>query len=172
MVEKSGKLYEYGCVMIYFKIPNWESIVSKIETKDLYDPHSGRHGLETQPHITVLYGLHSEVNEQQIEEALSGISDKDIDIEIDGINFFENKDFDVVKMNIKSDVLHEMNRRLSGLPHTTDYPEYKPHMTVAYVLPGLGKKYLEPTYHYKFNDHSKVVYSKTDGTKSDIKLLS
>jgi 2'-5' RNA ligase len=45
---------------------------------------------------------------------------KDIKININGIDIFENKDCDVIKMNVESDSLNELNKQLSQLPHTTD----------------------------------------------------
>lgn len=33
--EKSGIIYKYGCVLSYFKIDNWNDIISQIDLNDL-----------------------------------------------------------------------------------------------------------------------------------------
>jgi 2'-5' RNA ligase len=168
--SKSGKLYEYGCVMVYLDMPNWESITSYIDEEDLYKPENKRYGLETEPHLTVLYGLHSDVNDQDVLNVFKDVKSSDIQLDILGIDIFENKQFDVVKMNVKSETLNNLNAELRKLPHTSDYPDYKPHITIAYLLPGRGKKYIEPDYKFKFNQVKKVIYSKANGQKIEMEI--
>jgi 2'-5' RNA ligase len=167
---KSGKLYRYGCVMLYLNIPNWKSIISRIDESDLYDAENPTHGYETSPHVTILFGLHSNVNDEDVIKVFDGLKSSDLDINIEGIDCFKNKDFDVVKMNVESNKLNELNKELSKLPHTTDYPDYKPHITLAYVLPGKGEKYIEPDYKYKFDNLDKILYKKTNGEKITISV--
>jgi 2'-5' RNA ligase len=100
-------------------------------------------------HVTLLYGLHSDVTDSQVIDILKNWKSKDIKISINGIDIFENKDCDVIKMNVESDSLNELNKQLSQLPHTTNIiPDYKPHLTIAYVKKGLGSKYIQPDYRY------------------------
>ena len=168
--SKSGKLYRYGCVMVYLDIPNWENIVSHIDQEDLYKPEVKRFGLETDPHVTILYGLHSDVNDEDVINVFKDISSNDIVLNVDGIGIFENPEFDVIKMNVKSDTLNILNEELKKLPHTSDYPDYKPHITIAYLLPGTGKKYIESDYKYTFNQVKKIIYSKANGEKIEISI--
>lgn len=167
---KSGKLYRYGCVMVYLDIPNWNNIVSHIDTEDLYKPNQRRFGLETDPHVTILYGLHSDVNDKDVIDVFKGLKSDELDVNVDGIDIFENEEFDVIKMNVKSEKLNHLNQELRRLPHTSDYPDYKPHITIAYLLPGTGKKYIESDYKYTFNQIKKIVYSKANGEKVEIDL--
>ena len=53
--------YEYGCVMLYFDF-NESQLTGIIDDKDIYDDGSGKYGKETEPHVTLLYGLHSNVS--------------------------------------------------------------------------------------------------------------
>lgn len=168
--SKSGKLYKLGCVMVYLNIKNWESITSNISEEDLYKPGESRYGRETDPHITILYGLHKEVEENDIIEAFKDYNSKDTTIEVDKIDIFENEYFDVVKMDVISEFLTNMNKKLSTLPHTSDFPNYKPHITIAYVNKGCGDKYAQSNYKYTFNDIDKIVYSKPNGEKIEIPL--
>ena len=166
--QRSGDLYDFGCVMAYLNIPNWNSIVLSIDESDLYKPDDPVYGYETSPHVTILYGLHTEVDDSDVIDIFKNRSLTDIEIE--GIGCFENKDYDVIKMNIKSDKLLFFNTELMKLPHTTEFPDYKPHITMAYVLPGLGKKYVDSSYRHTFNKVNKIVYSKPDGEKVNILL--
>lgn len=52
--------YKFGCVMIELGIPNWNEITSLINKEDIYSPKGDNtHGLETDPHITILWGVAS-----------------------------------------------------------------------------------------------------------------
>jgi 2'-5' RNA ligase len=69
------------------------------------------------------------------------------------------------------DNLNETNEELKQFPFTSDYPDYHPHMTVAYLKPGKGKHYIDML----GEDHKEMimtpqhgVYSRTDGTKHKI----
>ena len=167
---KSGDMYDYGCVMVYLDIPNWEEIVSGINHQDLYLPEDPTHGRESDPHTTILYGLHPEVTDEDVRNVIKSQNLSHIILDINGIDTFQNKDYDVVKMDVKSDVLNLLNKEISKLPHTTDYPDYKPHVTMAYVKPGHGKKYHRPDFNHRFNNIKKIVYSKTNGEKVEIPL--
>jgi len=167
---KSGDMYDYGCVMVYLDIPNWEEIVSSINHQDLYLPEDPTHGRESDPHATILYGLHPEVTDEDVRNVIKNQNLSHIILDIDGIDTFQNKDYDVVKMNVKSDVLNHLNKEMSKLLHTTDYPDYKPHVTLGYVKPGQGKKYHRPDFKHSFNKLKKIVYSKTNGEKVEIPL--
>lgn len=169
--SKSGTLYDYGCVMVYVRPDDWKSVTSRIDPEDLYLPNDPTYGIETSPHCTILYGLHPEVSVEDVVSACEGIKKSDIKISIEGIGSFENPEYEVVKMNVESPVLRVLNSRISELPHTTDYPDYRPHITVAYVKSGTAGKYVDPDYRKVFSNIDKIVYSKTNGETVDIPLI-
>ena len=169
--DKSGTMYEYGCIMLYATFPNWDKFTGGIDKNLLFDPENERYGVETEPHITILYGIHKEVDDEQVIAMFSDIKKSDFDIEANGLDCFYNKDYDVLKMNIKSEKLNELNKLASTLPHTSAYPDYKPHITVAYLTKGNGNKFVDLNFKMKINTIDKIVYSKTNGEKIDIPLI-
>lgn len=97
-------------------------------------------GRETQSHITVLYGLH-EANPAAVAKALAG--EGPIRVKLGKISKFpDSGDGEVLKIDIDSPDLRRLNKKISGLPHTSTHPGYRPHLTLAYVRPGTADKYI------------------------------
>ena len=156
------KKYPYGCSMLYFDFPQMKILHDEIKKDDIFEDDG--FGLETEPHVTLLYGIHSdEVDDEKVMD----ISTKSIkSIGLGNPSLFENEKYDVLKFDVEGPFLHDINAELSKLPHTTDYPDYHPHCTIAYLKPGTGKKYTKA---FKGRIYevfpTKVVYSKPDGSK-------
>jgi len=163
--DKSGTNYEYGCLMLYVDIPNWENFTKEIEKIDLYRPENERYGLEKDPHITILYGIHKDVDDDQVISMFSDLTKNDFDIFVNGIDCFHNDEFDVLKLNLESSELIKLNKLARLLNHTNNFPTYDPHLTIAYLNKGMGNKYSDTTFHTKINNINKIVYSKTNGEK-------
>jgi 2'-5' RNA ligase len=158
--EKSGSLYKFGCVMIQLNINNWDELTSSIDKEDIYLPEDPAHGIETDPHITLLFGLHKEVTLDQVKDIFNRHK-VDIKVNIDGVGCFENEEFDVVKLNVVPNYeLNLLHEELSKLPNSDKFTEYKPHITVAYVKKGCGKKYENPDYKYSVKEIGNIKYSR------------
>jgi len=165
--ESSG--YEYGCVMVEVPVSNWDEITSYIDPEDVYTGGDDSHGIQENPHVTILYGLHKGVTEDEVKSVFEGFTES-INIEVDGIGIFENKDYDVVKFNVNPDgALQKLHDKLSEFPNSNEYPDYKPHITIAYVNKGTGKKYVKPDYKYKVKNVDKITYSLASGEKVHFK---
>jgi len=132
----------YGWLMAYFDIPKWDSIIGKIKDEDLYDDGSGTFGKEDEPHITILYGFHKEITADSFKDVIENIKEP-IEVELEGISMFENPNFDVVKIDVRptAEVL-KLRKQVETFPATLTYKDYHPHMTIAYVKKGEGKKYV------------------------------
>jgi len=157
--------------MLYFdaKEPLFKQAQKIIEKDDLYlgtedDPG---YGLETEPHVTVLYGIHGDVPDEDVEAKIDNFTQPEINLK--DISIFDNaaKGFDVVKFDITNKELNKMNKDVSKLPHTTDYPDYHAHITIAYVKAGKGEKYVQTLSEDKQINikPNKIVYSKPDDSK-------
>jgi 2'-5' RNA ligase len=161
--ESSG--YEYGCVMVEVPVSNWDEITSYINPEDVYTGGDDTHGIQEFPHLTLLYPIIGDVKYEKVRDVLQSILDKEIIIEIDGIDIFENDKFDVVKFNIKSnDYLNKIHDKLkSKIPNDDKFEIYKPHITIGYTKKGTGEKYIK-----KYNHSVKsnqIVYVNSDGLK-------
>jgi len=87
------------------------------------------------PHITLLYGLHNENDYFAVRRILQEI--KSIPIELGEITKFTSPEYDVIKIDIKSDVCNMVHEKIKDqCENTQTHDGYKPHLTLAYVLPG------------------------------------
>lgn len=90
-------------------------------------------------HVTVKYGIHI-TDPTVVRELL--INQKPLKAKLGKISLFESDDHDVVKLEISSNQLHQLNKTVSNNLEVTDtYPQYIPHVTIAYVKKGCGSRY-------------------------------
>ena len=106
------------------------------------DPEDPSYGRELDSHITVKYGLKT-VNAEDIEKLVKKSGVKEIDVVLKGTSLFEpeDKSYDVLKIDVQSPRLCELNKLFSTLPNSDTHPDYFPHLTIAYVKKGVGEKY-------------------------------
>ena len=176
LLEKKGDVHDYGCVMLFFDVSKgkWDKIQDIIDDEDVYTEEGDQSfGREDEPHVTILYGIHSDVPDSDVEELIEGINSTKLTLKT--ISIFENDKYDVVKFDIigvSKGRLTDMNSKFVELPHTNDYPDYHPHSTIAYVKKGKGEKYTQVLSDKEsvVVECNEVVYSKTDGTKNKYEL--
>lgn len=182
--KKSGRYYfnenkslineekvNYGALMLYFDIPKWDKLIDKIKDDDLYDDGSGTFGREDKPHLTVLYGFHDTVKSDDIKDVVSKYNTNDFKLSTSKVSLFENEDFDVVKFDVEpTEELNKLRKEVEKFPKTLTYKDFHPHVTIAYVKSGEGKKYVKD-----FNDElklkpNKIIYSTKDKNKTEFNL--
>lgn len=134
--------YDYGSVLASARPDGWDDVLAQVDKQDVYTGDDGTYGLETDPHVTVLYGLHGEVHEDLICRMCQSVA-APIEVSIDGISTFDQEDHDVLKLDVSSKRLRNLNKAFRGLPHTNDYEGYTPHMTIAYLKKGRAGKYMD-----------------------------
>ena len=92
----------FGCVMLDpMKIKGWEeNHLNGIEEDDIYIHPTENFGLENNPHITLLFGIHEEEIDPSVVIDLIEQRFKPVVCKISEIDIFESKDYDVVKYNV------------------------------------------------------------------------
>lgn len=93
-------------------------------------------GYEDNPHITILYGIHSDSPPLKLIDAFE--SYPKFTIRLGLISLFKGEqsdnEFDVVKIDVDSTDLHVLNQiAKDNSEYTNQYSDYKPHVTIAYV---------------------------------------
>lgn len=130
-------------------------------------------GRETKIHTTVKFGLHT----NDVEDVKRVLADEGpIKITIGKLSTFppsESSDgAEVLKLDVHSPELHRLNKKISdALPHTDTF-KYAPHITVAYVKPGLAQKYVGKKHALDGHEITidKLTFSGKDGQQIDIPL--
>ena len=168
--KKEDQQYSYGCIMGYFDIDPKDLYKDyfTIDENDIYNNDENEYGLEIEPHVTLLYGLHDDVNEDDVIEFLSLL--KTLDVTFESISLFENEKFDVLKWDLGMEKLEMVNTILKNtFEHTSSFPDYHPHATIAYLKPGTGKKYITEISKVITRPIDYYVYSMANGKKIAIK---
>ncbi len=148
--------------------------------RSIPDADLAEDGRETEVHVTVKYGLHTS-DAEQVRKVLAG--EPPVTLTLGKVSIFPAKEtetqrggdqYDVVKVDIDSADLRRLNKRISdALPVTDTHPTYQPHATIAYVKPGLGKKYAgNPALAGQTATIDRIVFSSKDGKKTEIPLGS
>lgn len=110
------------------KIIKWGK--DNISDENLYiDENKGR---ETKPHVTILYGLH--INDPK--EMKEFINEKPFSIKLGNISKFECLHYDVIKIDVTSQELMKLNKKIASNFDVTSKHEYSPHLTIAYIKKG------------------------------------
>ena len=136
----------YSCAMLYFEdadsnaLKHWNEDMKTLNIKD-EDLHD--HGIEEDPHVTILYGLHTG-SAAKVKKALKENDRTVMTCRLGKLDLFENAEFDVLIRKVeRKDHLSEVRKVLTdNLEATIKYKDYKPHATIAYLKKGKGKEYL------------------------------
>lgn len=137
-----------GCIMLDTE----KLLVSDIISQDhLYFAEHEEHfwikGIvsEEVPHVTLLYGLLRTGPEMQkhVDAVLELVDGADFpeyfprELTIEKVDFFESQlpdeDYYCLIAHVDPTNLKEVNDRLRMLPHINTYPDYEPHLTLAYI---------------------------------------
>lgn len=136
---------EYAFLMIDFKTPSYiKKLQDSIPKKELYlgeeEDTDNQYGIETESHVTLAPCLDLDVDLEKLKTLLLPLSDyKCI---LSNISVFENEKYDVLKSDVKCPNMHKTyNKIKDNFEIHSEYKEYHPHMTIAYLKPSLGEKY-------------------------------
>ena len=169
---RSIEAHSYGCVMAMLDGDVKERLIHyamAIPEEDLFTDGSGEHGAETEPHITVKYGVHTD-DPDEVAKALAGQATAGATLR--GLSVFENEDFNVLKVDIDSKCLARLNKAIyDGLETTDTHPVYHPHATVAYLKKDVDyKKYFTKMFDGVAVEFTRLRWSPANGKKTWIPL--
>jgi len=166
-----GNGHEYSSTQ--FNLPkNLSNAIKKFQSK-IPKEHLAEKGLEDNPHITVLYGLHTN-KADDIKKTIDKV--KPIMVKLGRSSIFNTPEADILKLGVESKGLHDLNKKMSEAhENTNEFPEYQPHVTIAYLKNGMGDKYKgkmvlgASAMKHTFD---KLTFSPRNGEKTDHKLSS
>jgi N12 class adenine-specific DNA methylase/2'-5' RNA ligase len=100
-------------------------------------------GRETTPHITVKYGLTTS-DAEDVRKVLAG--EGPITVTLGKTSTFKPSEGSdgaaVLKVSVDSPGLHRLNQKIAdALEHEDSFPDYQPHVTVAYVKPERAREF-------------------------------
>lgn len=145
-------------------------LAKSIPTEEL---HEGERSSRDDMHITVKYGLHTS-NSDEVAKIVRGFGP--VTVKLGKTSIFpanEKKSYDVVKVAVSGSDIHRLNKLISASTECTDtWPDFKPHLTIAYVMPGFGKKYAGlDTFEGMELTFDSLQFSNKDREKTEISLV-
>ena len=141
MLKLAAEEYDYSCTMVQAPghiADRIRDLATRIAEEDIYN--EDMHGREDDPHVTIKYGIHS-ADPAKLKEAFTKV--RPFEVKLGRLSVFDNDKYDVLKVRVTGQGLHDANRLVSATERCTDtFPTYNPHMTIAYLKPGTGRKYV------------------------------
>ena len=142
ILESLAEARSYSCLM--GQLPSNLSrgifaLQSRVDPKDLKNPtfEAGE-----QPHVIVLYGLHTHNPDDVYSQIKRHGAIRPVTLRLGKLDVFRHRDQDVLKVNVESPDLEHLHKVVKHLPNSFTFPNYNPHVTVSYLHPGRGEKYL------------------------------
>lgn len=144
MRHKDNTTRKYAFLMVDYETNSFiEGIQDKIKKDELYiEEDNNDYGLEKESHVTIVPCLDNDVDLDKLKTYLDELSK--YDIVLTDLSKFECDKFDVLKCSVKSNELHKTNAKIvKDFDTHSEYKEYQPHLTIAYMKHGMADKYLE-----------------------------
>jgi hypothetical protein len=171
------KSYSFSSVLYLLSKKEAKNIydwgIKNVDDEDIYtDPEDSTFGREDEMHCTVIYGIHDK-RSSGVRKLLEEV--KPFEIKLGKISAFTvNEKFDVLKVEVIGSELHNLHHLLrDNLECTINYPEYKPHVTIAYMKKGKTERHVGST---KFQGTvlpvEKLVFSSKIGIKTPLMLVA
>ena len=114
--------------------------------------------------IQSLFPVKKVIDKQYGKDTISGSLGK--------VSLFENTEYDVLKFEVESEDLQELNKICKTLPYTSDYPDYHPHCTISYIKKGTCKDLVGKTIKNNTFSTSELFFSNKDSVKTNFSLAT
>lgn len=125
--------HSFGCVYLVLPEPQRSRVLAM--AAQIADDELADRGREDDAHITALHGLTDDAP-HAVFSILAHF--RPVRVKLGRVSIFPGAEYDVVKIDVESDSAHRMNAALRSLPHHAKFRDYRPHVTIALVRPGLG----------------------------------
>lgn len=136
---------EYAFLMIDYDTPEIiKDLHDKITKEELYtEPDNDNFGIEKDTHVTLVPCLDNDIDINELKKMLEPL-DKYV-LMLNNVSMFTNNEkYDVLKCDAHSMVLSDTNKKITDVfPTHSEYKEYNPHVTVAYLNKDIGSKYTQ-----------------------------
>ena len=153
--------YSFSCLMA--NLPKLlankvKGYAASIPDEFIYESNDGELGRERNPHITLKYGLHT-TDLKDIMEVLDGQGP--LRARLGRVTSFWTERSIVLKVSVQSEDLVALNKKICReLDYTDAYPEYRPHVTIAYLRKNDRSPYYFQDYFHDDLDGTEVVLDK------------
>lgn len=164
--------------MLYFDKVHFNSLVARLDIDETYLFDSG---VEKDPHVTIVYGIDMEKygSPEDLEFIKNSIEKSGLmtrSFHVDKLSLFKNDDKDVLKLDFINSSAVEKLRSLNAMfiKHfnvKSDFPDYKPHCTVAYLVKKAGKQYVQDLQNVPSFKVKKAIFSHKD-SEEDKKYIT
>ena len=135
---------DYGFLMIGYDKPDMiQELQNIIPNEELYvEEGSDDYGFEDNTHVTLVPCLDKHFDVDTLKKEVKELSK--YSILLSNISKFDEDKFDVLKCDVGSYNLIDTNNSIcSKFPTYSEFKEYRPHITIAYLKKGMADKYLQ-----------------------------
>lgn len=128
---------DFGCLMVYLTEED-QNYVQKFIDKYIPDEKCHEEGKDGD-HITIMYGFHPDIDVANITKFIQKKCKQPLKVKLGKISRFDSDEYDVLKIEVESEDLHNLHNEIKeyyGDKITNSYPNYNPHLTLAYLKKG------------------------------------
>lgn len=174
-VKALDQQHKYGCLLAVLpdpvrkEISDW--VIENVQDEHLFTPDSR----ELRPHCTILYGFRTDDEEtvQALRALLTRHGPISLTLGMQLSTFPAGKDGTPLIVEVDSSDLHELNATLRrSFDAEVKFPEYKPHLTLAYLTEEAAGLYAEerPPFLGTFMQLDQVEWASAAGDRETIPL--
>ncbi len=145
--SEPGSEHDSSIVMFEIPYPLYSRIIDfgrwAVPDMELYTDYANNiPGREYDQHITIKYGLETN-NPLDVLDVIEQRRITPFEIELRQVYLFEKDLYDVVMIEVAETGLTMLHQAfMTDLPNEETYPEYHPHITLAYVTKGMGQAHI------------------------------
>lgn len=134
-----NKTFDKACIMLDYKYDKMSELRELTDKNDIH-PKNDEAIKGDNCHVSLLNGIKPGTKFEEFKECLKPLNS--YRIILTNISIFECEEYDVLKIDVKCPELEKTNNRLKKVVEYEDkFPNYHPHITIAYLNKGSGEKY-------------------------------